>query len=92
MAQMAQQQQAHVDYGNRHAGLPGPEPAKSPSMVRMEKEAEAREQAELGRKRDAVLADILERHKPDPFRQLCNHDFHGLLDKFKGMRDGTATA
>ena len=29
---------------------------------------------------------------PDPFRQLCNHDFHGLLDKFKGMRDGTAKA
>jgi len=92
MAQMARQQQAHGDYWNRHAGLPGPEPAKSPSMVRMEKEAEAREQAELGRKRDAVLADILERHKPDPFRQLCNHDFHGLLDKFKGMRDGTAKA
>ena len=30
--------------------------------------------------------------RPDPFRQLCNHDFHGLLDKFKGMRDGTAKA
>ena len=22
---------------------------------------------------------------PDPFRQLCNHDFHALLDKFRKM-------
>ena len=23
--------------------------------------------------------------KPDPFRQLCTHDFHALLDKFRKM-------
>jgi len=22
---------------------------------------------------------------PDPFRQLCTHDFHALLDKFRKM-------
>ena len=88
MAQMAQQQQTPLDYWKRHAGCPVPDPT-------------------VGRHFSSVVVDDLVEHAPlsnpvkmsellddppDPFRQLCNHEFHSLLDKFKGMRDGTATA
>ena len=81
MAQMAQQQQAQVNPGHYW---------ETPSQ----REHDRRKRQEL---EDLVKKEILTLPpdpppKPDPFRQLCNHDFHGLLDKFKGMRDGTATA
>jgi hypothetical protein len=55
-------------------------------------ERKRKELEELTRKREVAQEDLMERHKGDPFRQLCNHDFHALLDRFRGMRDGTAKA
>jgi len=70
-----------VDYWKRHAGGPVPGPI-------------------LGRHFESVVVDELVEHAPlsnpvmmlellddppDPFRQLCTHDFHALLDKFRKM-------
>jgi len=82
MAQVAQQRVTYpADYWKRHAGGPVPGPI-------------------LGRHFESVVVDDLIEHAPlsnlvkmseplddppDPFRQLCNHDFHALLDKFRKM-------
>ena len=87
MAQMAQQQQAQANPGHYW---------ETPSQ----REYDRRKRQELEELTKRVVPDGFQPIKmselsddpPDPFRQLCNHDFHGLLDKFKGMRDGTAKA
>ena len=70
---MAAQQQAQpsLDYWRRHAGCPGPGPTEYPVVP-----------AVPDGYQPIKMSELLD----DPFRQLCNHDFHALLDKFKGMR------
>jgi flagellar biosynthesis/type III secretory pathway protein FliH len=80
MAQMAQQQQTQANPGHYW---------ETPSQREYDrrKRQELEELTKRGWPDGFQPAKMSERldDPPDPFRQLCNHDFHALLDKFRKM-------
>lgn len=74
MAQLPQYQASH-SYQYRHAGCPSPlSPYERALRAKLESEARS--------------ALIPQQGPPnDPFWELCNHQFHGLLDEFVRLKE-----
>ena len=70
-----------VDYWKRHAGCPVPDPTVGRHFSSVVVD-DLIEHAPLSN--PVMMSELLD-DPPDPFRQLCTHDFHALLDKFRKM-------